>query len=532
MDDFKLQRALFRIILNDRPTVAKGMALGLSRLAASPHGQLWKQCDGIDWARGEQRWVRWFDALVKKHPLPDPTELLWFETPSELNPAMTSVSGYARIGPAGDRFGINEERSWPQDAKGNTLPAGLHDLPELEEAFGRVGWREAEDEAASRLLPAVYAISCAYAALLVLNGLPKTTLLSRRKGRGPVAVLLGWAGGDERDLGQLGPDGWAPIRRVRLAGPPDPEVLDPDSYKFDLKQYLAAGGDPDQRDSKEGATILMRPFFESFEFIDRLLAAGADPRAVDKQGKGVLHRLGATEIRTLRRLLDAGADPKLVDKSGRSVLDVVLDDGRCTLKHLELLYGAGARPRAITKEGATPLHALVAEPCSDPSSRATFDSLIRFWLARGVKINAPRRDGLPPLWVALQEHARQLEADLRAGIKSKEQRESGYSGHDQVAILLLKHGADPNARYRGKKTRFISEGATPLMVRCYDDDRLVRALLKHGADPLARCAKGNTALDYAEEVAADKRRFDRAGAELVSAVLRRAMMRSKPARPR
>jgi ankyrin repeat protein len=527
MDEFRLQRSLSRWVRAERPTVKKGMAQVLARLVASPNGGVWKQCAAIDWTRGERRWIKWFDALLRKHPIPEATQLLWFETPSELNPAMTSVSAFAKLGPPDERFGLDAKRTWPCNAEGWTLPAGLHDLPELEEAIQRSGFRGGDDAATGRLSPAVFAISSAYTALLVLNGLSKTGLLSRLRA-GSVAVLFGWAEGDEQEVGHLGLGGWGPIKRVRRTGPPDPKVFDPDSYKFDVKQFVAAGKDPDQRD-KAGRTVVMRLLFRDYSNIDGLLKAGADPRAVDKNGRGLLHHLGKEELRTLRRILEAGANPKQVDKDGWSVMDTVMNSGLCTLQHLQVLHEAGARPRRSLMEGGTPLHEVAADSCGEPSDAKSFETFIRFWLERGYKVNARRRDGLTPLWVSLREHARHLEADLRAGIRDPKNRESNYGGHDRVAMILLKHGADPDARYAGPKVKLIPEGATPLMTRCYDDDKLVRALLKQGADPHALCAKGKTALEYAEAVASDSNRPDRKGAAAAAAALRRALAKARRA---
>jgi FOG: Ankyrin repeat len=67
----------------------------------------------------------------------------------------------------------------------------------------------------------------------------------------------------------------------------------------------------------------------------------------------------------------------------------------------------------------------------------------------------------------------------------------------QVALLLLKHGADPNA--------VNARGETPLHIAARGDEHtigsgnyaVVSILVKHGADVNARDKDGNTPLHYA-----------------------------------
>lgn len=524
MDPFTLQRSLFRVLTDARPSIAEGMNLVLDRVAGTRSGKPWEQCRDLDWERGLERWTHWFSRLLVKHPPPRETELLWFEVPSEINPSLTSVSGYAKLASSGEGFGMAEGRTWPVDRRGFTLPAGLHRLPELDEGLRRVGWRDTDEEELKRLSPGVYAVSHAYATLLVINGLPKTRVFSRIDSYQGVAVVVGWTEGDAQAVGQLRPSGWSGIRRVRPSTEPKEGELNPWSYRFNLKKYIAAGRDINARD-RDGATILMHSQYDSVDRIRLLLAAGADVRPVDNEGRNALHWFSAAELPVLRLLLDAGANPNRVARNGWSVMDCVVWDGRCTLAHIKLLNSRGAKLRHLLRGRNTPLHDLAASSFGEAGERASASAMIRFWLRR-YGIESRRSDGLTPLWVALRAHAANLDERLRWIRRGLDASDLGNYRHDQTAMMLLKHGADPNGVYDGPKQRFIPARGTPLMLQRYDNDRLVRALLRHGADPGARCAKGRTALDYAR-AALEKGGPGSEGAGEVVAVLERAVRRAK-----
>ena len=90
-----------------------------------------------------------------------------------------------------------------------------------------------------------------------------------------------------------------------------------------------------------------------------------------------------------------------------------------------------------------------------------------FFLSKGANVNAKSRGGTTPLLVA-----------------------AGH-GHETVAKLLIKHGADVNARGT------LYELA-PLHVTCRNGHtRISKLLLDSGAEVNVRDAEGFTALDHA-----------------------------------
>ena len=399
MDEFNLQRRIVRRLLKEKPGVQAGMESLLRDVIAAPNGDAWNAAAKINWTKGEAAFVKWFENLLKKHPIPRGTELLWFEAPSELNPARTSVSAYEKMGSADDSYGMEADRWWPITPDGYTLPAGLQDLPELERAFSAAGLKRDDfNDSQRRLFPAIYALSYAYVVLLVLNGLPKTSVLKRSEATGGVGVMVGWADGDFDRVGLLDQDGWSPFKVPKISQPPTSKELDPNSLSFNLDKYIKAGGNLEHRDKEHGATILMRSHFDDVKVIRKLLEAGADASAVDREGASVLHHFGACDIPILKLLLTAGAKANHRDQSGETVLDRVLDDGRCTVEHIELLRAAGAKPG----KGRDPLMNLAGDGYID---RAVARKMIAYWIAQGYKINSRDRDGRTPLWIALQEHS-------------------------------------------------------------------------------------------------------------------------------
>lgn len=215
MDPFTLQRRVCREILKTRPSAERGMAAALKAVAAAPGGKAWAKAEAAapDWAALEARWVAWFDALLKEAPPPEPTALLWFERPSDLNPALTSVSGYAELDTADEAWGLEAGRHWPVEESGATQAAALLDLPELDAMFAAAGWG-GDDGPDETLSPGFYALASAATVLLVLNGLPRTRLLALA-GVDRVGVVTGWAEGGEEPVGLLSESGWGTMRRSK-----------------------------------------------------------------------------------------------------------------------------------------------------------------------------------------------------------------------------------------------------------------------------------------------------------------------------
>lgn len=516
---FVLQQRVLKQILKDRPSVKDGMATALKAVQAAKHGEAWKKSGPVDWAKLEAKWVKWFDALLKKHPPEKRAGLLWFEVPSENNDAMTSVSGYEKLDRTEESFGLQGGRFWPKDKKGGTWPEGLLDLPELDGFFAGAGW--GEDDNADKLLPGFYALAFAAATLLVLNELPKTKLSSVVQIGSGIGVVAGWVEGGEEAIGILTNSGWKPLTVDRKALKVNPLLLDPNSSVMSAKHYLAAGGDPNWREGRTGESVLMKQHEE--ENIRLLVEAGADVNAVDKKGRGVLHHL--TELSMLGLLLERGADLHHRSQDGYTAFDSVCSHGGCEAEHLEMMWKAGGRPTRDAKGMLRPFRELGGHGPIEAE-------VLRFWKSKKFDLDERDQEGRTLLWVNLERHAKSC-AEL-ISMSPKERVEGSLQGElyqDAYAITVLEEGADPDQRLPESKVRLIPRDATPLMMRCYFDDRLVKALLKHGADPLAKSAEGKTALDYARAVAEDPKRLDGQGAEKIVRILEKAVAAAEKRTP-
>lgn len=531
MDEFSLQRKVFRSIISAKPATARGMADAFGLVCSSRSGAPWKRCTQPDWTALEDRWVVWLKGLLANHPMPRNTQVIWIESPSELNPAMTSISAFPTLNRADETFGLEDGRTWPEHEDGTTLPAALLMLPELDTCFAESGWRPGgSGDDAESLRPGVYALTHACATLLAINGLPRSGILASIDAPS-LAVTTGWASGDVDPVGMLSTAGWKALKRDR-SGEPSYDDADPNYWVINFRRYIKLGRDPNWRDPERGIPLLMK--CNRLDDLKLLIKAEADPKAVDKDGRGMFHRFGAGELPFLRELLKRGVSPHHRDRLGSNALDQMISDGRCSASHLQLFWKRGVRPDL--GPGAVPIPIkYLAQGSGSAKELSRKRAVLRFWLARKLSVNGRTSSGRTPIWLALEEHASEL-IEHRKWLRNNENLGGVWDyAHDAIAILLLEHGADPNARLRNPKCRLIPDNATPLMVQRYDDDRLVRALLKHGADPLARCAKGKTALDYARAAAKKGGLGNEAAAKVVvilEAAVRKAESARKNAKPR
>ena len=134
------------------------------------------------------------------------------------------------------------------------------------------------------------------------------------------------------------------------------------------------------------------------------------------------------------------------------------------LRSVDLFMAAGLDPD-VTDPGEAPAIAHAAQE----GNTVMVDTLLEY----GASVNAVDPENQKtPLFYALENE------------------------HPDTAALLLKHGADPNARG--------PDGITPLMLAARNgDDEMARLLLESGADIVAQADDGSTALTVAANAGHD-----------------------------
>lgn len=547
----KLLNKCMRYIRKHRPSCAEGMAWVCEQIEAAV-GPSWNHAKAADWNAASQRYTAWFLRHFEREPMPDTIEAFWFETPSDLNPAGSLAQGFEKLGPKQMSYGLDEGSIWPMDddfARADTLDT-------LEAVIQASGFRDAKGIEREELGIGECALSSSFITLAAMEAAVAADLPRRVKHRSGVALITGYASGDAVPILQLRPNGWAPVRRVRM---PSKEHWEEIAWYpgLDVAGYLRAGCDANIR-GHLGVTLLMdHAMFLTPKQVDLLIEAGADIHARDNSEESVLHHCSSARPDTVERLIHHGADVNATTDFGYSVLHALSRNYsntelvRLLLKHgadptvtsnpdkpespldgaasyvvdpkvIRMLLDAGAQFIATIRGGSNPLHALANCGVFQKEHREYIPPLITLYKELGFDINARNDEGDTPLWVALNKHARELAERIEYLETNMDMGGTWDYNHDWVAIELLKQGADPNATMHNEQP-FVPAGATPLMVRRYDDARLVKALLKHGADPTQTDANGQNALNHAREAARENSKLGREGCPDVIQILEDAM---------
>jgi ankyrin repeat protein len=210
-------------------------------------------------------------------------------------------------------------------------------------------------------------------------------------------------------------------------------------------------------------------------------AQGAAPASIT-MSREYAEVLRSGDLRQLRSILDKGASPNARDAAGNTPLmrAAVYGDLQC----LRLLLARGAAVDTTNAAGATPL------------MRAADDfEKTRLLIQHGAEVNVRSGLGNTPLILAARpcNSHRTVELLLAHGANARATSLFGATalmaaaagGDEASVLLLLQHGADPNAQPVVSQPGFVfGGGRSPLMWAAYRGDLTVmKLLLDAGANP-------------------------------------------------
>ena len=306
-----------------------------------------------------------------------------------------------------------------------------------------------------------------------------------------------------------------------------------------VQTALRQGAEVNQQQA-DGATALhWGAYVDDLSIVGALLRSGAKANVANDLGITPLMLACSNRNHDIvGLLLKAGADPNARSQAGETAVMVAARTGNADVMKALLAHGGDANAKEAS-ETQTALMWAVAErhpdvvrvllehgadvhartPVPPPRRRAApakGNAVDSGAAAGGVLLPVQRSDGFTPLLFAARvgdpESARML---LASGADANETTGDGMSAltlatvraHPDVAMLLLDHGANPNAEGAGYTALHWAVGTweSELTVRGITTDRegewrtvaglkegkleLVKALLAHGADPNARIKK-------------------------------------------
>jgi uncharacterized protein len=200
------------------------------------------------------------------------------------------------------------------------------------------------------------------------------------------------------------------------------------------------------------------------------------------------------DLSQVKLLIEAGADAKAANRYGVTPLALASTNGSREI--VEMLLEAGADPNSSLAGGETVLMT---------ASRTGRLGPVKALLAGGADVNAQERKGQTALmWAAAEGHVDVVDALLNAGADADARLRSGFTafffavreGRTEVVKRLLQAGVDINETLRPRRRRGGTENKpTNALILAVENGHFELAvdLLKAGAEPNARPA-GYTAL--------------------------------------
>ncbi|PSN32604.1 hypothetical protein C0J52_26221 [Blattella germanica] len=271
--------------------------------------------------------------------------------------------------------------------------------------------------------------------------------------------------------------------------------------------------------NKNGETPLLQAVERGNEEITiKLLKHGANPNAKNDYGNTAMHyAVGKNLMRVVECLLELKCDFECTTKNGETPLLQAVERGNVEIAIKLLKHGAN--PNAKNDYGNTTMH------------YAAERNLKKL---HGANPNANNDYGNTPMHYAAEENLMkvvdcllELKCDIDCSNKNGETPllEAVELGNQEIAIKLLKHGANPNAKDQDdtsvmhyaaeenlmKAVECLLElkcdidctnknGETPLLAAVErGNEEIAIKLLKHGANPNAKNDYSNTPMHYAAQ---------------------------------
>ncbi len=192
--------------------------------------------------------------------------------------------------------------------------------------------------------------------------------------------------------------------------------------------------------------------------------------------EGAVERIERNDVNGLRRLLKE--DPTLVRRTEAGVLPAwrwtllhAATAATASLEIVAVLIDAGAEINVTDNEGNTPLHFAVKRINREKFPTRDYEGIIRLFLEKKADVRGVNNCGQTPLHTA-----------------------SAFRADPSAVELLIQAGSGVNL-----KTLPSCDAWTPLHgATARNSADIVAVLLKYGADPNARDGRGSTALQVAE----------------------------------
>jgi ankyrin repeat protein len=247
-------------------------------------------------------------------------------------------------------------------------------------------------------------------------------------------------------------------------------------------------------EAAEGETLADAAEQDNAALIRTLLDAGAEVNAAQVDGMTALHwAVYHNDPETAALLMRAGADVNAVNRYGVPALSVAATNASENI--VTLLLDAGANANAALSGGETVLMT---------AARTGSLGAVRALLAKGADPNArEEREQTALMWAAAEGHATVVDALLEVGADMHVKLDSGFTpmffavreGHIGVVRTLLEAGVDVNETLQRVKDgsdpsvnnasyRPVDDGLSLLLMAVRNGHfELAVALLKAGADP-------------------------------------------------